>query len=369
MNKLRELTPIMRKIPPVTWLLFLGIWSLGCAGSHYPDGLYAEILTPKGSIVIKLEQEKTPMTVANFVGLAEGTLENAAFSEGTPFFDGSKFQRVVPGHVIQGGAPHTEQSADSGFAIPNEIHPDLSHDHAGAVGMANSGPHTANNQFYITLGDRSYLDGDYALFGEVFDGMDVVNQIVQDDPIETVRIVRVGEKAGAFHPDNMSFQKLVRAVEEEAKAREEAERKAEEEYVRTHWPDAIATDTGWQYVVAQEGQGRLPAIGDTLTVRYIGHTAKGLEFRSTGEDGLPHAVEAGIYEGETFAFELGADNLTPGFDEVVAQMRKGEKRIAIVPGRLAYGESGYYAPEEPGQPRFVISPRTMLVYEIEVVGF
>ena len=92
-------------------------------------------------------------------------------------------------------------------------------------------------------------------------------------------------------------------------------------------------------------------------------------FRSAGEDGLPVHVEAGVDEGEMFAFELGADHVTPGFDEVVEQMRKGEKRIVIVEGRLAYGEGGYYAPEQPGQPRFVISPRTMLVYEIEVVGF
>jgi len=359
----------MRKMQFVICLLILGIWSLACVQNHYPDGLYAEISTPKGKIVIELEQEKTPMTVANFVGLAEGTLQNAAFAEGVPFFDGSTFQRVVPGHVIQGGAPNTDQSEDSGFAIPNEIYPDLSHDHAGAVGMANSGPHTANNQFYITLGDRSYLDGDYAVFGEVVEGMDVVDQIVQDDLIETVRIVRVGEQAEAFHPDDASFQKLVRAVEEAAKVREAAKLEAEAEYVRVHWPDAIATDSGWRYVVVRQGQGRLPAIGDTLTVRYLGHTASGLQFRSTGEKGLPYLGEAGVDEGEMFAFEMGTDKVTPGFDEAVAQMRKGEKRIVIVEGHSAYGESGYYAPERPGQPRFVISPRTMLVYEIEVVGF
>lgn len=235
--------------------------------------------------------------------------------------------------------------------------------------MANSGPHTANNQFYVTLGNRSYLDGDYAVFGEVFEGMDVVNQIVQDDPIETVRIVRVGETAKAFHPDNGSFQKLVGVVEEDAKTREAAKRQAEEEYVQAQWPDAVAMDSGWQYVVVQEGRGRLPATGDTLTLRYLGHTAKGLKFRSTVEAGAPYRVEAGVHESETFAFEVGADHVTPGFDEAVAQMKKGEKRVVIVPGRLGYGESGYYAPEQTGEPRFVISPRTMLVYEIEVVDF
>lgn len=347
--------------------MLLGIWSLACTQDRYPEGLYAEILTPKGTIVIKLEQDKTPMTVANFVGLAEGTLENAAYEEGIPFFDGSKFQRVVPGHVIQGGAPDTDQSEDSGFAIPNEIHPDLSHDHAGAVGMANSGPHTANNQFYITLGDRSYLDGDYAVFGEVVEGMDVVNQIVKDDPIESVRIVRVGDEAKAFRPDGASFEKLVSAVQQDAKKREAAKRKAEEDYVQAQWPDAIATEGGWRYVVSEEGRGRLPETGDTLALRYLGYTTDGRKFRSTGEDGAPYFLEAEGDESETFAFELGKDHVTPGFDEAVAQMKKGERRIVVVPAELGYGDTGYYAPEMPGRPRFVISPRTMLVYEIEVV--
>ena len=104
-----------------------------------PDGLYAEIHTSKGTIVARLEPSKTPMTVANFVGLAEGTIANRAFDAGTPYYDGSVFHRVVPGHVIQAGAPDPNRSAarGPGYTFPNEIHADLSHDHAGALGMAN----------------------------------------------------------------------------------------------------------------------------------------------------------------------------------------------------------------------------------------
>ncbi len=204
------------------------------ASAQRADGLYAEIRTPKGMIVLRLEFERTPMTVANFVGLAEGTLENDAFELGRPFFDGSRFQRVVPGHVIQGGGADSEVSGSSGRRIPNEIHPDLSHDHAGAVGMANGGPHTATNQFYITLGDRSYLDGDYAVFGEVVEGMDVVTSTVADDAIESIRILRAGDVAEGFRPAPDTFARLVSRVENRVRIQDEAKRRAEEQFVRNN---------------------------------------------------------------------------------------------------------------------------------------
>ena len=152
----------------------------------YPEGLYAEVTTNKGLIVLKLEFEKTPMTVANFVGLAEGTIDNAALPPGRPFFDGTKWHRVVPGHVIQCGIAAGGKAEDPGYEFPNEIVlPELNHGRAGMVDMANGGPHTNGSQWYITLGDRSYLDGDYTVFGSVVEGMDVVMSIVQGDEIRT----------------------------------------------------------------------------------------------------------------------------------------------------------------------------------------
>ena len=100
------------------------------------------------------------MTVANFVGLAEGTIANSAFDPGRPFYDGSVYHRVVPGHVIQTGIPASDRARGPGYTFPNEIHARLSHNHAGALNMANSGPNTNSSQFCIMLGDRSYLDGD-----------------------------------------------------------------------------------------------------------------------------------------------------------------------------------------------------------------
>src|SRR5262249_23316660 len=154
----------------------------------------AEIRTSKGLIVARLEPDLTPLTVANFVGLAEGTIANAAFDTGRPFYDGTVFHRVVAGHVIQTGVPPSDRARNPGYTFPNEVHAKLSHNHAGALNMANGGPHTNAAQFCITLGDRSYLDGDYTVFGDVFEGIDVVMRIAQGDTIESVRIARMGPR-------------------------------------------------------------------------------------------------------------------------------------------------------------------------------
>ncbi len=203
----------------VRWLATLGVLGLALPGpalaqeeEPLPPGLYAELSTAKGLIVINLEFKRVPMTVANFVGLAEGTIRNQALPLGTPYYDGSAFHRVAPGHVIQAGSPVSEVASTPGYSIPNEIDPELSNGKEGMVGMVNGGPHTGKSQFYITLGDRSYLDGDYAVFGEVIRGMDVVRSIAQGDIIETVRIRRIGEEAGAFRPTTESFRQMRREV-------------------------------------------------------------------------------------------------------------------------------------------------------------
>src|SRR5215831_9168763 len=201
-------------------VLLISLLSLWLQQPTLPDGLYAELTTNKGAILLQLEFEKTPMSVANFVGLAEGTIENKALPLGTPFFDGTVFHRVVPGHVIQAGQAKAEVKAP-GYTFPNEIDSSLSHGRAGMLGMANSGPHTNSSQFYITLGDRSYLDGNYTVFGHVVRGMDVVNSIVQGDAVETIRIVRVGKDAAAFKPTTASFQKMADAARARVKADDE----------------------------------------------------------------------------------------------------------------------------------------------------
>ncbi len=335
-----------------------------CEQDARPDGLYADLFTPKGVIVLQLEFDRAPMTVANFVGLAEGTIANDALPTGVPFFDGSTFHRVVPGHVIQGGAPASQQADDAGYTIPNEIDESLNHGRAGMLGMANAGPHTAGNQFYITLGDRSYLDGDYAVFGEVVVGMEVVTAITEDDPIDSVRIVRRGAASEAFRWTATEFQTLIDDVQNRVDREAEEQRGAEADYIQRNWPGANRDASGARYVIESEGEGEPPQIGDTLLLRYRGYTLSGRDFASVDDTGRPYwgTVED---PGSAFSYIVGQTELTPAFDAAVGQMRVGERRTLIVPATQGYGEAGYYAPERPGEPRFVISPNTTLVYFVE----
>ncbi len=334
----------------------------------YPPGLYAELNTPKGLIVISLALGRAPMTVANFVGLAEGTIRNQAFSEGVPFYDGTVFHRVAPGHVIQGGRPNSEVASTPGYSITNEIHPSLTHGKEGMVALANGGPDTGKAQFYITLADRSYLDGDYAVFGEVYEGMDVVRDIAPGDLIETVRIVRVGAEAGAFRPTTESFRRMRREVRTRVLAREEAQRAKDMAFLGASWPHAIETEGGWSYVVLREGGDTPFEPGDTAMVRYTGRTVRGLSFASLAESGDPDYLWPGTEAGESFPFVVGEDVVNSGFDEAVSSMAPGEKRLVIVPAEKAYDPVGFYGVEKAGVPRFVIRPRSMVIYEVEVLA-
>jgi cyclophilin family peptidyl-prolyl cis-trans isomerase len=341
--------------------------STSCRKPKYPDGLYAEVQTNKGLVVLQLEFEKTPMTVANFVGLAEGTIANAAFPLGRPYFDGTKWHRVVPGHVIQCGIPQgakTGADGGPGYEFPNEIVlPDLNHGRAGMVNMANGGPHTNGSQWCITLGDRSYLDGDYTVFGHVVEGMDVVFKIVPGDEVKTARIVRVGKAAKAFRPTTESFQAMVETAKARVREDDAKKRAAEDAAVESRWPDAVSLENGLRYIVMREGKGKPPDAGDKVRVAYSGTCLlSGKTFVSTEDGGRP-------YWGETpapFEFEIGKTKVNPGVDAAVAQMKKGERRLVIVPAALGYGTGGFYATQRPGEKRFVISPNTLLVYEIEV---
>jgi cyclophilin family peptidyl-prolyl cis-trans isomerase len=166
-----------------------------CFSQTLQPGLYAEIKTPKGKITLWLEFEKVPLTVANFVALAEGKMPNGARPPGKPFYDGLKFHRVVKNFMIQGGAP---ENAGLGYTFRDEFNPDLMTDRAGVLAMANAGPDTNECQFFITHVATPWLFNKHSVFGNVVEGQDVVDAIVQDDVIESIKIIRVGEKAKRF---------------------------------------------------------------------------------------------------------------------------------------------------------------------------
>jgi len=336
----------------------------GASGARpaYPDGLYAELHTNKGVIALSLEFERAPMTVASVVGLAEGTIANKALPPGAPFFDGSIWHRVVPGHVIQAGMA-AAGSTGPGYQFPNEIIPALSHGKAGVLGMANAGPHTNTSQFYITLGDRSYLDGNYTLFGEVVRGMDVVNATVQGDWIDHVRIVRVGEKARAFKTDTATFRAMVEAAEARVKAADEKKARDEAAIIRQKWPAAKPSPRGALVQVTREGQGEPAAAGQTLTARYTGQFLDGRPFAGSEDEGRPVPGSAA----KPFTYVVGKSRINPALDEALAGMRASETRTVIASGQAGYGRGGYTSPQKPGEKRFVISPNTTLVYEVEVL--
>lgn len=217
----------MKKFTLVLGLVFASVFMYGCTGNDQTtdektssavavkgsidkpepveigkvqegEGLFAEIQTNKGNILLYLEMEKTPLTVANFVGLAEGTIENKAKPAGTPYYDGLTFHRVIANFMIQGGDPSGNGSGGPGYSFKDEFHPNLRHNRAGILSMANAGPATNGSQFFITHKETPWLDGKHSVFGHVVKGQEVVDMIAQSDVIEKVVIIRKGEAAMNF---------------------------------------------------------------------------------------------------------------------------------------------------------------------------
>ncbi len=346
-----------------TALFLLGIQAFSQNEPPLPDGLYARINTNRGPIVLSLEFGKAPLTAANFVGLAEGAIENGVFPPGRPFFNGSRFHRVVPGHVIQAGAPDREGAEGTDYTFPNEIVPGLSHDREGILGMANAGPHTNSSQFYITLADRSYLDGDYTVFGRVVEGLEVVKSIVQGDVIRTVDILRQGPLANAFRPDTASFRHQLQAAKESQAKVEAARLKEEDLIIRTNWPKAVSAPSGLRTIIRRQGRSPHPENEVWLKVLFTGMTLAGKKFFSGVEEGRPQPNPPA----QAFLYLPGRTALTPGLESALAGMKIGEKRTVIAPAAMAYGSGGFYAKPQAGAKRFVISPGTTLVYDIELL--
>lgn len=175
------------------------------AGPALPDGLYAEFVTPRGRLIAELFHDRAPLTVANFVGLAEGKLGP---SPGESFFDGLTFHRVVPGFVVQGGDPRGTGEGGPGYTFPDEFAPGLRHNDFGVLSMANAGPDTNGSQFFFTLAPVNRLNYLHSVFGKVVRGVDVLSRIQAGDRMTRVVIHRLGPAAQAFRADAEWFAAL-----------------------------------------------------------------------------------------------------------------------------------------------------------------
>lgn len=321
----------------------------GMTQTKLKDGLYAKFDTEKGVLICLLEFEKTPLTVTNFVGLAEGTkdLGGGAKAKGDKFYDGLKFHRVIENFMIQGGCPLGTGTGGPGYTFPDEIDPDLKHSGPGILSMANAGPGTNGSQFFITHVATPWLDGKHTVFGHVVTGQDIVNKIEKDDLISSVEIIRVGEKAETFKANQASFDALLKDFEKLQKEKELAALEAEQNLIKEQWPDAITTPSGLKYVVVEEGDGGNPAKGAMVTVHYTGKLLNGKKFDSSYDRGQP------------IDFPVGKGQVIKGWEEALLAMKKGEKRVLIIPPQLGYGPSG----------RGPIPPNAYMVFDVELVNF
>jgi peptidylprolyl isomerase len=315
------------------------------------DGLFAQITTSRGDIIVRLEYQRTPLTVCNFAALAEGKMDNL---RGRRFYDGLTFHRVISkangdgqDFMIQGGCPQGNGRGGPGYEFPDEIVPALKHDKPGVLSMANAGPGTNGSQFFITIVPTPHLDGKHTVFGYVVQGQNIVNTIKQGDRIQRVTIIRNGADANAFKTDQENFDRLLRQVRSAAEGRSQSQRQTDITRIRADYPTAQQTSSGIFYIVQKQGTGDKPTRGKTVRVHYTGKLLNGTVFDDS------------TLRGQPLEFPVGTGRVIQGWDETVLDMRVGEKRLVVIPPELAYGDRAVGG---------VIPANSFLVFTMELVG-
>ncbi len=356
----------MRNLKLVVGLLFTLTLSFNLSAQKMnEDGIYAKFTTNRGEITVKLYADEVPMTVANFVGLAEGNFKILDKTFDKPFYDGLKFHRVISvangdqnDFMIQGGDPEGTGMGGPGYNFYDEIVSTLKHDKPGYLSMANSGPSTNGSQFFITIVPTPWLDGKHTIFGKVVLGQPVVNGTLVNDVMQKVEIIRVGDKYSKKNWDattkfNEKYLALKKVEDEEVARLEKIAQMSKDEYkkysyeqVLKLYPDAKQKESGLSYVILNEGTDAKIKAGDKLKVHYTGKLLNGTVFDSSIPRNAP------------LEFTYKQQSMIAGFEEGLAMLGKGGKAIIIIPYFDAYGAMG-----RPG----VIPAYSDLIFELEVV--
>lgn len=319
------------------------------------DGLYANLQTTKGNMIVKFEDKKSPVTVANFVGLAEGKIDNKSKAKGVPFYDGTIFHRVIKDFMIQGGDPQGTGMGDPGYKFEDEKN-DLKHTGKGILSMANSGPNTNGSQFFITEVATPWLDGRHTIFGSVVKGTEVIDSIAavekgaQDKPktdivLEKVSIFSKGDEyknydaAKTFNEGKGKIAANNKAMAEKAEA--EAKKALEELKAGMQ-----VTESGLYYKITKKTDGKAAKAGDNVQVHYAGKLTNGTEFDSS------------FKRNEPLEFPVGTGRVIKGWDEGILLLKEGETATLLIPPVMGYGERGAGG---------VIPPNAWLIFDVELV--
>ena len=319
------------------------------------NGLYANLQTSKGNMLVKLEDKKSPVTVANFVGLAEGKIENKAKAKGVPFYDGTIFHRVIENFMLQGGDPQGTGMGDPGYKFEDEKN-DLKHTGKGILSMANSGPNTNGSQFFITQVATPWLDGKHTIFGEVINGESVIDAIAatpkgaQDKPktdivLEKVSIFSKGDEYKNYDAAKV-FNEGKAKIQENNKSflvKQEEEAKKQLETLKA---DMQATPSGLLYKITKKGNGKKAEKGNTVAVHYAGKLANGNEFDNS------------FKRGEPIEFAVGTGMVIKGWDEGILLLNEGDEATFLIPPDLGYGARGAGG---------VIPPNAWLIFDVALV--
>lgn len=306
------------------------------------NGLYAIVKTSKGNITLNLEFEKTPATVGNFVALCEGEMKNSSKDLGVPYYKNLKFHRVINDFMVQAGCPLGTGTGNPGYKFDDEFHPELKHDKAGILSMANAGPGTNGSQFFITHVPTAWLDNKHTVFGSVLEGMDIVNTIEQGDEIIDIKISRVGGEANSFNA-----LKSFNDFNESAIQREKEIKENNLKNLNNISKGFEVTTSGLRYKITDKGNGNSAVVGKNVKVHYKGQLIDGTVFDSS------------FKRNEPIEFTLGIGQVIKGWDEGLALLSEGDKARFIIPSELAYGEAGAGG---------VIPPNANLIFDVELVS-